>query len=423
MKNKITLNYDQEVFVNEAAQRLATNGWWTLCGNAGTGKTTCLAQLMALYGNIVFLAPTHKAKSVLQEKLGEEAYVITTTSFTKGFKGTKLERLEFKISDAERSGDADLIKKLQRELKKLIKSGTAQEPVFGVRDRSEEDEGKWISVVCDEASMVDIETRDQIIENSDSAIFVGDDFQVPPVVKNPRDQDHQDWFRRANHDWRLHEVVRQAQGSGVLRLATLVREAGADFDFPIRRWMQENEDEWDDLFLLDEGFECYDQALEDDTMMLSFMNDVVDEFSYDVRKSHGRCPKTVTPEDKLFASNNFGEDWKNKDEIQCVENMSIKPAILTATLNNLTTGMKGQCLINTARLKVGIKASSRREMLSSKGLVLRYDYARTIHSSQGSEWCYVMYRHCGVDRLDTLTHNRLLYTAITRASENFILLS
>ena len=420
MKDLI-LNPEQETFVTEAVKRLPTPGWWTLCGNAGSGKTTCLSELRNRYPNIVFLAPTHKARSVLQNKLGKEAYVITTTSFTKGFKGTKEERLESDIANAERKGDPDLIKKLTKDLRRLIKSGEAQEPVFTLRDRHEDDALRWISVVCDESSMVDLETRNQIIENSDSAIFVGDDFQLPPVTRNG-DQDEQDWFRKIKHDWRLSEIVRQAQDSGVLHLATMIREADDKFEFPIRNWMRDNEDDWDDLFILDEDNECYEQASSDDTMMLSFMNDVVDEFSYDVRKSLSRDPKVVYPEDKLFASNNFGEDFKNKDEIQVVSPMNIEHSVLATTLNNLTTGMKSQTLVNTARLKVKVKASARREMLSSKGLVLRYDYARTIHSSQGSEWFYVMYRHCGVDRLDTLTHNRLLYTAVTRASESFILL-
>ncbi len=36
--SELTLNHDQQVFVTEASARLATPGWWTLCGNAGSGK-------------------------------------------------------------------------------------------------------------------------------------------------------------------------------------------------------------------------------------------------------------------------------------------------------------------------------------------------------------------------------------------------
>ena len=378
------LTEEQKNFVEGASQRLGTPGWWVLKGWAGRGKTFSLEALRQQRPDIVFLAPTHKAKSVLQNKLGEGAYVITTTSFTKGFKGTKEERLESDISDAERKGDEKLIQKLKRELKQLIKSGEAQQPVFGVKSRSEEDELKWINVVCDESSMVSLDDRNLIIENSDSAIFVGDDFQVPPVVRHG-DVERQDWFRRVEADWELTEPMRQSNDSGILHLADLVRQASDEFEFPIRKWVKDNEDEWDDIFTLEEGVECYHQAAEEDTMMLSFTNDVVDEFSYDVRKALGRDPEVVTPEDKLFCANNFGDEFKNKDEVQVKENMSIKPAVLTTTLNNTTTGFTTQALINTARLKVKVKSSARREMLSSKGLVLRYDYARTIHSSQGSE--------------------------------------
>ena len=415
------LNTDQQTFVDQADERLGTPGWWVLKGEGGCGKTYSQKALFARRKDIVFLAPTHKAKEVLQKKLGKDAYVITTTSFTKGFKGTKLERLENDITDAERAADEKLVKKLNKMMTKLIKSGQAQEPVFGVKTRDDGEEIKWISVVCDESSMVPIDDRDLIIENSDSAIFVGDDFQVPPVTRIRGDEERQDWFRRIKADWTLTEVVRQKEQSGILKLARLIREADDEYDFPIRKWMMENEN-GEDLFVLDEDSDCYNQASEQDTMMVSFMNDVVDQFSYDVRKCLGRDPNVVTEDDHLYASNNFGEDFKNKDIVQTVGDLSITAGVIAANLNNVTTGMKCQTLINTARLKVKLKSSERRELLSSKGLVLRYDYARTIHSSQGSEFRIILYRHCGTDRLDTLTHNRLLYTAVSRAVETFILL-
>ncbi len=416
------LNKKQETFVKEASQKLSTEGWWTLHGRAGSGKTYAISKLWESYKDIVFLAPTHKAKNVLQNKLGEDAYVITTTSFTRGFKGTKIERIEKDILTAVSAKDSDRIRTLEKERDKLIKSGEAQQPVFGIKDRNEE-EIAWIAVVCDESSMVDLETRNLIIENSDSAIFVGDGFQLPPVVKRHQDQNQQDWFRRNKPTWELETIVRQAQDSGILKLANEIREYGDEEEFPIHSWMRHNEDDWDDLFVLPQSPLCYEQAAGDDTMMLSFLNDVVDEFSFAVRKHLGRDPDVVSVEDKLYCANSFTDDFKNKDEVSLNEPMSLMPSVITHTLNNLGSGSSNQVLINTARLKVGLTLAERRERLSYEGLLLRYDYARTTHSSQGSEWSYVMYRHAGVGMLDTLTHNRLLYTAVTRASKTFILLT
>ena len=416
----VQFNTQQSTFISGALEKLREYGWWTLQGNAGTGKTTCLIEIYKYFRNIVFLAPTHKAKGVLQAKLGPDAYVITTTSFTKGFRGTLEERIENKIEGARHHGDEKLIKTLEKELRKLVKSGRAQEPVFGDRER---DDPHFISVVCDEASMVDLDSRNLIIENSDSAIFIGDGFQLPPVTRNVSDEEaiRQDWFYRTTHTWHLTEVVRQAEDSGILRLAGLIRDKGGNSPFPIWSWMRDNEHDWDDLYVLDENTDCYQKASDDDTVMLSFMNNVVDEFCYDVRHTLGRDPNVVTSADKLYASNNFA-NFSNKDEIQVrVESFTQVPTV-TVPLTNITKGMWECCLVNSARLQVDLTDRERRERLSLKGLVLRYDYARTIHSSQGSEWDYVMYRHAGVDRLDSLTHNRLLYTAVTRAKESFILL-
>jgi hypothetical protein len=306
----MTLNKQQEIFVSEAMEKLNLTGFWTLNGPAGTGKTLCIGELFKRFRNIVFLAPTHKAKQVLQSKLGPDAYIVTTTSFTKGFRGTKIERIDSQIEYAMNSQNEELLQDLQKKKKLLISSGEAQQPVFFERDR-EEDGEKHIAVVVDESSMVSSSERDAILRNADSVIFVGDSYQLPPV---DYDTDA-DWFGRIKHTWQLTEVVRQGKESGILHLATLIRTSNANGAFPLRKWMIENEDNFEDLYVLQEDKDCLFAATEPDSVMLSFTNIIVDDFCYDARRVLGLDQMVATPDDSMYAGNNFG-DFKNKDDLR-----------------------------------------------------------------------------------------------------------
>jgi len=404
---------------------------------------------------IKFLAPTHKAKGVLKSKLGVLAEVNTTTSFIKSFKGTRLEQIDDRIDMARdrRSTvallekrikgaisksymqalentkkmftDPNCLKKFKKERKALIKSGDAQQPVFhDDLGRGEKEKDNFIMVVVDESSMVTKRDRDLIIQKADSVIFVGDGFQLPPVTRD--DDGKQDWFASRRHDWTFNEVIRQAEGSGILSLATALRQSNSVFD--IHKWMQKNKNQYNDLFLTNYCDEMLERLDEDDWVALGFMNDNVDNMCYDVRRVLGRDPSVVTPDDHLFCANNFG-DFSNKDQIKLVKELKINQndpifgfGCRPVKVINETKDLMGAPLLNDARLIAGIKTKDRKERLSNRGLLARFDYARTVHSSQGSEWDNVVYEHEGVDFLEDEIQNRLVYTAVTRAKEKFILL-
>jgi len=395
-----------------------------------THNTTTLMHLYDRLPEIKFLAPTHKAKGVLKSKLEVLAEVNTTTSFIKSFKGTRLEQIDDRIDMARdrRSTvallekrikgvisksymqalentkkmftDPNCLKKFKKERKALIKSGDAQQPVFhDDLGRGEKEKDNFIMVVVDESSMVTKRDRDLIIQKADSVIFVGDGFQLPPVTRD--DDGKQDWFASRRHDWTFNEVIRQAEGSGILSLATALRQSNSVFD--IHKWMQKNKNQYNDLFLTNYCDEMLERLDEDDWVALGFMNDNVDNMCYDVRRVLGRDPSVVTPDDHLFCANNFG-DFSNKDQIKLVKELKINQndpifgfGCRPVKVINETKDLMGAPLLNDARLIAGIKTKDRKERLSNRGLLARFDYARTVHSSQGSEWDNVVYEHEGVD--------------------------
>ena len=449
------LTTTQQRFVDEATQALQVSGWYSLCGYAGTGKTTTLLNIYERIPTIKFLAPTHQAKNRIKAKLGALADVGTTTSFIKAFKGTRLEQIDDRIDMARARGetlrsldkrikgaqsqaykqalsnlkkmfeDPKCLKKFKRERKSIIKAGEAQNPVFHDdlgRDKRDEEH---LIVIVDESSMVTKRDRDLITQKADSVLFVGDGFQLPPVSGRDDDAD-QDWFADRKHDWVFDEVMRQAEGSGILSLATAMRQS--DYLFNIHDWICKNKNNYNDLFLANYCDEMLARLNEDDWVALSFMNNNVDNMCYDVRRVLGRNPELVTPDDHLFCANNFG-DFSNKDEIKLVKDLRINQGddvfgygCRPVKVINETKDLMGAPLFNDARLIAGLTTAERKERLSNRGLLARFDYARTVHSSQGSEWNNVVYDHDGVDFLDDEIQNRLVYTAVTRAKEAFVLL-
>ena len=190
-------------------------------GAAGTGKTTTL-QLASTKLNpqlTVFLTPTHKAGSVLREKM-RNFKVLTVASFI-GQKGKKHEdQTVFEKPSVER------VKELAKRWKQK----------------------RLALVIADESSMVNQETANliQLIADECEAglLFSGDPYQLPPVESTVHDEDgdeaefvysknmcHQ--FDRNFNNFSLTKVLRHS--GPVLDYATSIRNDFFNFHtFPGR---------------------------------------------------------------------------------------------------------------------------------------------------------------------------------------------
>lgn len=174
----------------------------TLSGYAGVGKSTVVAQVvsqLAQHGqdrlSVVVLAPTHKALEVLAQKLDEA----TVESMT-----------------------------LQSALGLKIKDLPDGQQV--VEDKGEPGSLREFSLaIVDEASMVSSGMFATALSKRGRCriLFVGDPAQLPPP-----DQDRNQAAEAVSPvfgpqvplHWALTEVVRQAQGNPIIRLATAARE-------------------------------------------------------------------------------------------------------------------------------------------------------------------------------------------------------
>ena len=180
----------------------------TLSGYAGVGKTTvvahvvnALSQISSEFMSIVVLAPTHKALSVLSEKLGDSAVATQTLQSA----------LALKVKDMPDG---------QQETEDTGEPGS-------LRDYS--------LAIIDEASMISAAMFATALfkRGRCKLLFVGDPAQLPPV-----DQQRGSGADRSQAGlqlspafgpevpvhWKLTEVVRQAQDNPIIRLATAARQ-------------------------------------------------------------------------------------------------------------------------------------------------------------------------------------------------------
>jgi hypothetical protein len=168
--------------------------FFLLSGNAGTGKTT-LAENIANYSNASLIAPTNAAIQRLKDKLIEP---MQKSPFNNKGKFATIHSVLYGHPDPV-TGEF-----LKRE-------GLLSGKVY----------------IVDEASMIDLKVLDDLVDEASrkkaKLIFLGDDFQLPPVGKDPLLFNWEQSEFPFNKNWRfkMTEVVRN-QGS-ILKVATHLR--------------------------------------------------------------------------------------------------------------------------------------------------------------------------------------------------------
>lgn len=420
---KLTLDKEQTEAVEGMVEHLRNGrGVKTLSAAAGCGKTTLLIEVYKHHPDAIFLVPTHKAGKVLFSKLMTAAtpdnppIVQTTTSFLRRYKGTRGELLKQRIEMLELDGNkfsGELIK-AKKMLQRIIDKGRAQEPVFMDNLDAEGDK-----VICDESSMIARSDRNELEARVTSVVMIGDHYQIGPVVHQSK-QEYEDWFHSAKHDWTLDKVYRN--DAGVLTLATMIRDLGDTEKINLEKAIRDLN--LPDLTVINRGPVILKKLARQDFVALAFMNKTVDSIAFGARKALERQVNVVTPEDRLFASNNFDE-ITNKTDLVVDKTHKLffdKPSFFQ--VKDIDTGKVYEAMVNPARMLDDISESERRKRSSDKGLILRYGLAKTCHGAQGSEYSYVLMVDDMTQQswMENETHNRLTYTAVTRAQKSFALL-
>ena len=380
----IELTPKQDLVVREAAEwiRSARGAfqapWKYLAGVAGSGKTT-LAKKLSEEFNVAYCAYTGKAANVLREK----GCVGATTLHQRIYRP---EEKAVRADDGEQRWSTEFIARDDSPL------------------------AEYDVVVLDECSMLDAKMATDLLSYGKPVLVLGDPFQLPPVAG-------EGYFTSREPTWFLDEVHRQAAQSGILRLATDIREGRGVLD--PRSYMPEAA-----VVSLEEATASEDQLLGWTDIVLVGTHRMRHHFNNQYRlAARRRGPLPEKGEQLVCLANDHkrgllnGAIWRvdamdarqkgfHKLEMFIRSEDDPPASLLVEAWDHDFLGTEAEF----DKMPWGQRAQRAR---------FAYGYALTCHKSQGSEWGRVVV----VDESRTFREHsaRWLYTAVTRAAKHLVL--
>jgi hypothetical protein len=387
--------------------RHKTKPFFILTGSAGTGKTFLLKEFMKdCEENVQLTSTTHKAVGVLQDMTGCDAKTIHSM---------------LALTVVNRAGNTYLKQDTKR------RSRTTQ----GVK-----------IIVIDEASMITSELlkfiKDDARQNNRKYVFIGDRCQLPPIED---DLSLTEAFSVTDMKFNLNKIVRQAEGSPVITLATEIRKAIDTGTHQIFTTNYKNEvgevKTLSDKDFYDKIFDTEFADAKNNDKILAWTNATVKAYNSMVCSSYGIEDEFVSGLDIMFNDSFFRGDQiiaLNGEESvveTCVERVDksglpcwiltirgfdeefrVIPASHKDDYDIMWNGMITQAKANP---KLWHKYYQKKEMYAD----IRPNFALTTHKSQGSTFDNVFIDLKDIMKCrDFKLKYRLYYTAVTRASKN-----
>lgn len=435
--------------------------FFILKGYAGTGKTTLLQHLAQHLkrkkASFSLLAPTGRAAAVLSAKLGFTARTIHS------------ELYHFRDIDGDAPPDKVSTNPEDFGQMRLL---------FAIRTPDEDSDKLY---VIDEASMIGDERTDATsfasfgsghlltdllaLVGRNKVIFSGDPCQLPPVGSLESPALSEEFFRnmgRKVSSFELTQILRQKQGSDVLKLATQVRRlTGQTFKskwvkIPAKNSPQvelaghERMKEQYIFDLMENGSE--------QTIAISLSNKNCHQINLEVRKRlYGDPHRPLQPGDLLMVTqNNYLVPLTNGDFVEILEvgnqksvegisfvHVTVKARLtgkahevllcldpLHNGISNLTPEQQRLLMIDFSqrmrkkkiRPKSEIYFSAMQKDAVLNSLRANFGYAVTCHKSQGGEWDRVyFFLNKGMYVMNPPELTRWWYTGITRSKVKLIL--
>ena len=439
-------------------QRLATfilegdnESIFILKGYAGTGKTTLISTLVNSLWNAhksaVLLAPTGRAAKVIAKYSKREALTIHKKIY---------------FPKKQSGGGVSFVLQPNKHKNALF--------------------------IVDEASMIsDVNTDSKLFENGSllddllqyvysghncKLVFIGDTAQLPPIkldVSPALDENRLALNYNKEVDFiELDEVVRQAEGSGILSNATLLREQLATNYFDS---FQFDLGAFPDIVRLQDGYdiqnaidEAYSSDGKEDTAIIVRSNKRANVYNQQIRSRILFQENDLNAGDYLMVvKNNYF--WikenseagfiANGDIVEVLEIYAFKElygfrfaevkvrmvdypnmeafetVLLLDTITAETPALSyedGNKLYQEVQKDYESETSKYKKFMKIKqnkyfnALQVKFSYAMTCHKSQGGQWKTVFVEQPYLPNGVNKDYMRWLYTAITRAEEKLYLI-
>ena len=424
-----------------------------LQGNAGTGKTFLLNELVKLLApkipegyKILCSAPTHKALKVLQDKVSARA-IFNTAHSTLQYKPVTDKNTGVKSFKSQPNPDYPPLRKV----------------------------AYWI---IDEASMIPLEMQIEIEmyakDQNTKVIFVGDDKQINPVGEEDSpvfwgkpvffdNQQEAFSFTMQNQSINrgyiytpvidnqyvgfapyptveLTEIVRQGAGNPIIDLSR-------NLD---RLWSREQNLNESDGYLYTQNYAKIIEELAeangtDAIKYLAWSNTEVDQVNSDVRRRiYGEHPAKIELGETIVFDAPYKAIYNTNEEVK-VESLELRKRVFKIPLedrkyeedtfnvyeinsdimvlhdDSLAKYKRYVFLMGQNCKKKTLNYVTRNNFMDSFA-VFKYNHALTVHKSQGSTYHTAIVNVGNINfNKDSKEKKRLFYTAITRASNLLIL--
>jgi nucleoside-triphosphatase THEP1 len=312
-------------------------------------------------------------------------------------------------------------------------------------------------IIVDEVSMLDNLLYRQLLDTAQYGkkmlLFIGDRGQIPPVNGGESLLFTMD----LKNNFNLEDIIRQASGNPIIKIAQLVR---TNKSFPHETQVDEDgngviflkintETKLLDTYFKSKNFEVNPNFVK----VLAYTNNAVDYYNNKVRGLvYGeKCPRLNIGE--KMVCNKPITDSKNKVILNNNDEFEVLSHVLKTDRTKLklsyyevsvmsdskpyvikVLGEKSEPTYEKelARLKRAAENASimkrRNEWVKyfrfmGKFANVKYNYALTVHKSQGSTFDNVIVINCDINRMfDKIERNKLLYTAMTRAKNKLFMI-
>ena len=419
-----------------------------LLGYAGTGKTSIVGALVkALKQRMrkcVLMAPTGRAAHIMTDYSGHPAWTIHRKIYRQQSYGSDT----FGLADNKHTDTLFIVDEAS-----MVANGTSDGAIFGT--------GRLLD---------DLITYVYSGEGC-RLLLVGDTAQLPPVgtIESPalNPQVLQGYGLQVV-GMTLRQTARQAQESGILHNATLLRNAMESEVLPEPQLQLEGFNDIETItgdMLLETLSDCYDRDGMDQTIIITRSNWRATQFNGGVRgQILFREEELASGDLLLVAKNNYywAEDYEEVDfiangdvaivrrvrgEVEKRYGLRFATVVLELPDHNHTemevkvvldcllsdtpalTHNQQERLFNEVMAELpGDQRSRYRELKRHpyfNALQVKMAYAVTCHKAQGGQWCNVFIDMGGIAReaLTTIDYYRWLYTALTRARKQVYLIN
>jgi exodeoxyribonuclease-5 len=418
-------------------------------GFAGTGKTTLVNSLVKTLASMkqkcVLLAPTGRAAKVLTAYTGISAWTIH-------------KKIYRQKSGKDGLGEFTLDKNLHKNSYFIVDEASM------IGDRSPDAFFGSGDLLRDLLDYVEMGTSCRLV-------LVGDTAQLPPVgldISPALDSERLEQLGYRTREIEMTDVIRQAEGSGILYNATSIRkliEAG------VRGYPDFNFDSFEDISmvngadLLETISASYDRYGAGETIVVTRSNKRANRFNSGIRSQILWREEKLSAGDLLMVvKNNYF--WKDEEKkIDFIANgdiikverilgteevhghkfadvdvslpdygnieLQVKLLLDVIDLETASLGKKKQRKLYMSVSEDYPEATNRRQKATKvstdpyfNALQVKFSYAVTCHKAQGGQWKSVFLdQGFFTDEMLNQDYLRWLYTAFTRASERLYLVN